>query len=599
MIEWLNQSGHAWAEFFGIAVLQNTLFLGIVFLILSWLRNANARTRHAIAMIGIIKLLLPPFMPASLVSRWLALPTETIDIQIGKPIVATAAAATKEPTLMISLISMLFLVWLVTLSISLIIPLLATFRLKLRLKNARPIQPEELDHFSGKVFQSEKIAMPMTVGFFFTKIIVPARWDSWSAECRQMILHHEIAHIKRKDGLFQLFQLVAQAVYFFHPLVWILNSRINQYREMACDDASVAAKGNSSMEYSRYLVKIAEEMTWSELGCGSASALIRQRNELLNRVKYQIMEVAMKHISTKKLAASLTILLLGFGLSSFMMSRSIAENPGYVAVQEKAKIIGTIKDGKTGTPIEGAEVRIEGIDLAAVSDADGNYAIAIAEFTPGTYKIKMSKLGYKFVHVASVKVAENITTRLDFTLEPTGGTALIEKQALSEKEKIAVKQKLQKGEETPPPPKEKLVTIEEKQQGEIPPPPQKMEGWLMSEFADTSGVPPPPPPPPFKDSDSLVAFQTPPEAVGGFGAIAKAIKYPESARKAGVTGTVFVNVQIDEQGKVLEAKILESLNADCDQAAVDALKSVNWKPAIKDKKPVKTWIAVPVRFKLK
>lgn len=598
MIEWLNQSGQAWAEFFGVAVLQNTLFLGIIFLILYWLRNVSARIRHAIAMISIIKLLLPPFVPASLISRWLALPTTTIDIQIGKPVVTSFAEA-NEPTLTISLIGILFLVWLVTLSISLIIPLFATVRLKLQLKNATPIQQEELNHFSGQVFRSEKIAMPLTIGLFSIKIFVPPQWDNWSAECRQMILHHEIAHIKRKDGLFQLFQLVAQAVYFFHPLVWILNSRINQYREMACDDASVAAKRNSSMEYSRYLVKIAEEMTLSELGCVSASALIRQRNELLNRVQYQIMEVAMKHISKKKLAASLTILLLAFGLSSFTTSRSIAENPSYVAVQEKAKIIGTIKDGKTGKPIEGAEVRIEGMDLAAISDAEGNYAIAIAEFTPGTYKIKTSKAGYKFVRVAAVKVAENITTRLDFTLEPTGGTALIEKQTSSDKEKMAVKQKLQKGEEIPPPPKENLVTIEEKQQGEIPPPPQKMEGWFMSEFADTSGVPPPPPPPPLKDSDSLVAFQTPPEVVGGFGAIAKAIKYPESARKAGVTGTVFVNVQIDEQGKVLEAKILESLTAECDQAALDALKAVSWKPAIKDKKPVKTWIAVPVRFKLK
>jgi TonB family protein len=401
--------------------------------------------------------------------------------------------------------------------------------------------------------------MPLTIGFFSNKIFVPARWDSWPAECRKMILHHEIAHIKRKDGLFQLIQLVAQAVYFFHPLVWILNSRINQYREMACDDASVAAKRNSSMEYSRYLVTIAEEITLSELGCSSASALIRQRNELFSRVHYQIMEVAMKHISKKKLGAILTMLLLSFGLLSFTLNSSpTPDDPGHSAVQAKAKIIGTIKDGKTGKPIEGAEVRIEGMDLAAVSDADGNYAIAIAEFTPGTYKIKTSKAGYKFVRVAAVKVEENITTRLDFTLEPTGGTAQIEKQTPADKGKIAVKQKLQKGEEIPTPP-----------------------------------------PPPVKEKDPLADFDTPPEVVGGFAAVVNAIKYPESARKEGVTGTVHIGVQVDEHGKVLEAKILESLTAECDQAALDALKSVSWKPAIKNGTPVKVWVTVPVIFKLK
>ncbi|HEX9975238.1 MAG TPA: TonB family protein [bacterium] len=610
MIELLNQYGQAWAEFFGLAVLQNTLFLGIVFLVLFWLRNATARTRYAIAMIGIIKLLLPPFMPASLLSKWFAFPGETIAIQIGKPM-AAASAETMEPTLSVSLIGLLFFVWFVTLSISLIIPAFAMFRLKLRLKNARLIQSEDLDNFSGKVYQSEKITMPMTIGFFSNKIFVPARWDSWPAECRKMILHHEIAHIKRKDGIFQLIQIVAQAIYFFHPLVWILNSRINQYREMACDDASVATKRNSSMEYSRYLVKIAEEMTLSELGYTSASALIRQRNELLNRVQYQIMEVAMKHISTKKLGAILTILLLSFSLLSFTLNSSPPlDDPGYFAVQEKAKIIGTIKDGKTGKPIQGAEVRIEGMDLAAVSDADGNYVIAIADFTPGTYKIKTSILGYKFVHVAAVKVEENITTRLDFTLEPTGGLTLVEK--------INLKQKLQKGEEISPPPKEnlqkgveipqlpeeKLVTIKEKQQGKekLVTIEEKQHGKEKSftiKEKQPGEIPPPPPPPPVSDKATFADFDTPPEVVGGFGELAKAIKYPESARKAGTTGTVHVGVQIDERGKVLETKILESLTADCDQAAVDALKSVNWKPAIKDKKPVKVWVTVPVKFNLK
>ncbi|MFQ5751058.1 MAG: energy transducer TonB [bacterium] len=37
----------------------------------------------------------------------------------------------------------------------------------------------------------------------------------------------------------------------------------------------------------------------------------------------------------------------------------------------------------------------------------------------------------------------------------------------------------------------------------------------------------------------------------------------------------------------------------CDEAAINALKSVKWQPAVKDGKPVEVWVAVPVVFKLK
>ncbi len=614
MIELLEQFGQIWAENFGIKILQDTFFLGIIFFTLFWLKNANARTKYIIAMIGIVKLLLPPFLPISLLSKYFNFSNTMIDVQIGTPMIS-ASTNQVEPTLNLSLIGLCFVTWLCVVILSVLIPIFSTLRLKFKLRKAKPIRLSEIKDSTIKICQSDQINMPLTLGLFSNKIFVPARWDSWPADCRTMILQHEIAHIKRRDSIFKLVQMVAQALYFFHPLVWILNSRINQYREMACDDASVATKRNSNLEYSRYLVKIAEEMTQTEPGYSSASALIRQRNELLNRVQYQIMEVAMKHISKKKLGATLVVLFLSFSLLSFsfISNPPSSDKPGKAAVQEKAKIIGTIKDVKTGKPIEGAEVRIEGMDLAAVSDAEGNYSIAIADFTPGTYQIKASKSGYKFVRIATVKVEENITTRLDFTLGPTGGYSRMEKQAPSDKGKIVKVQELQKGVEIPPPPKEKLVTIEEqqyrkqetltikeKQPGEIPPPQllpvkEASAGRDTSKIkkqylAQTAAV---------KDREPLADYNTPPEVVGGIGELAKAIKYPESAKKAGITGTVYVGIQIDEQGKVQETKILESLNADCDQAAVDALKSVNWKPAMKDKKPVKGWVTVPVKFALK
>jgi TonB family protein len=53
-------------------------------------------------------------------------------------------------------------------------------------------------------------------------------------------------------------------------------------------------------------------------------------------------------------------------------------------------------------------------------------------------------------------------------------------------------------------------------------------------------------------------------------------------------------------GSVIRTKVVKSLGPNgCDEAAVDAIKSVAWKPAKQRDRPVKVWIAVPVDFKLR
>jgi len=114
---------------------------------------------------------------------------------------------------------------------------------------------------------------------------------------------------------------------------------------------------------------------------------------------------------------------------------------------------------------------------------------------------------------------------------------------------------------------------------------------------------PPPPPPPEEDEEEtpiFVAYDEPPQPIGGFQAIQQNLEYPEIARKAGVEGRVVVNVLIDEQGNVIDTEILKSLgNNGCDQAAIEAIKSVKWKPAKQRDKPVKVWVGIPVVFRLK
>lgn len=102
-----------------------------------------------------------------------------------------------------------------------------------------------------------------------------------------------------------------------------------------------------------------------------------------------------------------------------------------------------------------------------------------------------------------------------------------------------------------------------------------------------------------KAKEFFVPYDDPPQPNGGFAAIQKNLDYPELAQKAGIEGTVTVQARIDENGDVIDTRILVPLgNSGCNEAAVEAIKSLKWKPAKQKDKPVAVWITVPVRFKL-
>jgi len=89
--------------------------------------------------------------------------------------------------------------------------------------------------------------------------------------------------------------------------------------------------------------------------------------------------------------------------------------------------------------------------------------------------------------------------------------------------------------------------------------------------------------------------------IGGSSAFAeiltKNIRYPIAAVKKGISGRVLVSLTVDEDGKATAHKVVKPLNKDCDAEALRvSLLLIDWLPAIKDGKPVKSVCLVPVSF---
>jgi protein TonB len=149
----------------------------------------------------------------------------------------------------------------------------------------------------------------------------------------------------------------------------------------------------------------------------------------------------------------------------------------------------------------------------------------------------------------------------------------------------------------PPPPRPALPVPTESE--EIP-----EDATIESTELNFAELPPPPPPPePGIDEESpvFVAYDEPPEIIGGMPALLSVLEYPELARRAGIEGSVVIAVLIDEKGALLNARVLKphGSNVGMEEAAIKGLRKMKWKPAYQRDKPIKVWVSIPVRFRLR
>lgn len=74
-------------------------------------------------------------------------------------------------------------------------------------------------------------------------------------------------------------------------------------------------------------------------------------------------------------------------------------------------------------------------------------------------------------------------------------------------------------------------------------------------------------------------------------------QYPEFARASKAEGVVRLNVLVGRDGRVRDARVVESIPM-LDTPAVNAARAAVFKPAIWNGNPVAVWVTVPIRFSL-
>ena len=129
---------------------------------------------------------------------------------------------------------------------------------------------------------SKLVDVPCVIGYFKPVILLPFTLSSnLSAEEIEIIILHELAHIKRNDYLINVAQQVMSVLLFFNPFAQLINRIINHERENSCDDIVIEAT-QKPLVYAHALLKLeqARKQEWQ-----LALAATGKKYHLLNRIE--------------------------------------------------------------------------------------------------------------------------------------------------------------------------------------------------------------------------------------------------------------------------------------------------------------------------
>ena len=173
------------------------------------------------------------------------------------PNVSMSNSSTIVERILSKILPVLVGIWLLGVALHLVRLIVGLWRVRQWISNSKPVADSRLNLTFTSLSQrlnlprtvrlllTEKTKVPATAGLFRPAVLVPASLlTGLSTREMELVLAHELAHIKRHDFLVNLLQKTAESLLFYHPAVWWISSQISTERENCCDDLAVKVCGD-------------------------------------------------------------------------------------------------------------------------------------------------------------------------------------------------------------------------------------------------------------------------------------------------------------------------------------------------------------------
>jgi beta-lactamase regulating signal transducer with metallopeptidase domain len=124
---------------------------------------------------------------------------------------------------------------------------------------------------------SARVRSPATFG---STVLLPADAQGWPAEKFDAVLEHERAHVASRDGYWSWLAQLHAAIFWFSPLAWWLERRLDALAEATSDDAVVAAN-HDPIAYAALLLDFARLPNSRSVVMSAAESNVSARIERL------------------------------------------------------------------------------------------------------------------------------------------------------------------------------------------------------------------------------------------------------------------------------------------------------------------------------
>ncbi|HEX5745111.1 MAG TPA: M56 family metallopeptidase [Archangium sp.] len=188
-------------------------------------------------------------------------------------------------------------------------------RLARRLGMTRPV----------RLLRSAALDVPAAVGWLRPVVLLPVTaLTGLSARQLEMVLAHELAHIRRYDFAVNLVQTLVETLLFYHPAVWWMSRVIRVEREHCCDDIAVGTSGNP-ISYARALTAL-ESLRLMPLETASP-AMSALGGSLTDRVRRLVGTPAARCSSRWVAGASVVTLMSGMAVAGPLVALALPPAP--------------------------------------------------------------------------------------------------------------------------------------------------------------------------------------------------------------------------------------------------------------------------------
>lgn len=249
---------------------------------------------------------------------------------------------------------------------------------------------------------SDRVVAPLVIGVARPMIVLPAAIVArQSPEQMEMILLHELAHVRRADNLVNLAQRVVEAVLFFQPAVWFVSRWVRLEREHCCDNLVLSYTGDPQ-GYAETLASLAMP------GISPAYAAAAMANhQLVSRIQHILSREEQAMSLSPKVAAIAGAICLVVGLS---LSGAAQQAPGEERLSAVGNTTASSQDESAAKASDAGSGRTLAID-GSVGDA----AFYVGEYvTAGDEGLKAA------ANVASGDAASTgLTVGSDATVDAT------------------------------------------------------------------------------------------------------------------------------------------------------------------------------------